>query len=138
MFRSAFNSVRNMIQRDLTKSETQIYRVNSRTTIDSRQQTSQNISSATKGSVYQLESENEEPVPFSSLFRFASKTDIVLIIVSLAASLVNGFCFPISVILFGRLSAAFVEFDQAEYSSTLDAPNLTVITVSNADTTLNL
>ena len=48
------------------------------------------------------------PVSFLALFRFASVTDRLLLIAAVAASAINGLCFPFLVILMGDLTNAFV------------------------------
>lgn len=49
-----------------------------------------------------------EPVSFIQLFRWASRTDKILIAVSVTAALFNGICLPFSVILFGDLANVIV------------------------------
>ena len=48
------------------------------------------------------------PVSFLALFRFASVTDRLLLVAAVAASAINGLCFPFLVILMGDLTNAFV------------------------------
>lgn len=48
------------------------------------------------------------PVSFFSLFRFASGTDYLLIIIAILAAAGTGVCFPIMLILFGDVTNAFV------------------------------
>lgn len=48
------------------------------------------------------------PVPFFSLFRFASGSDIFLIVVAALAAAGTGVMFPLMMILFGDLTDAFV------------------------------
>ena len=48
------------------------------------------------------------PVSFFHLFRFASKTDVFLMILSTLAAVGTGLCFPVMLILFGDVTNSFV------------------------------
>lgn len=48
------------------------------------------------------------PVAFFDLFRFASKTDIMLGVFASLGAIGTGICFPIMLILFGDITNAFV------------------------------
>lgn len=48
------------------------------------------------------------PVSFFALFRFASGTDYLLIIIAILAAAGTGVCFPIMLILFGDVTNSFV------------------------------
>ena len=56
-----------------------------------------------------VNSEVTESVTFLQLFRFASKTDNILISLAVAAALLNGVCLPLAVIVFGNLANDIVE-----------------------------
>lgn len=49
-----------------------------------------------------------DPVSFIQLFGWASRTDKILVAISVAAALLNGICLPYSVILFGELANIIV------------------------------
>lgn len=48
------------------------------------------------------------PVSFFALFRFASGTDYLLIVIAVLAAAGTGVCFPIMLILFGDVTNSFV------------------------------
>ncbi|KZS17965.1 ABC transporter, subfamily ABCB/MDR [Daphnia magna] len=48
------------------------------------------------------------PVPFFDLFRYASPTDFVLLVLGTLGAIGTGICFPIMLILFGDITNAFV------------------------------
>jgi hypothetical protein len=52
---------------------------------------------------------NTAPVKFIRLFRFASRNDAMLISASVMASILNGICLPLMVLLWGDLSNVIIE-----------------------------
>ena len=63
------------------------------------------------------------PVKFLKLFRFASNIDVVLIVVSVTASLLEGVCFPAWIILFGNLAKVLIEGNDSDSNIYLKAVN---------------
>ena len=56
------------------------------------------------------------PVKFQKLFRFASNTDVVLIVVSVTASVLEGVCFPAWIILYGSLAKVLIEGNDPDWN----------------------
>ena len=71
-----------------------------------------NDSEGLAGVAAQEKTKNTEPdlppVSFLSLFRFASVTDRLLLVVAVVASVANGLCYPFITILLGDLTNALV------------------------------
>ena len=72
----------------------------------------------------------EQPVAFLHLFRFASRFDIFLIVVSVICAAISGICFPITIIFFGELTDAFINNDYTDAEVIAMRCNGTNITVS--------
>ena len=57
------------------------------------------------------EVEEVEPLPFHRLFRFASRREKWMIATAVLFAVLFSFCIPVSIILFGILVDAFVQYD---------------------------
>lgn len=58
----------------------------------------------------EMSEKSNELVPFLKLlFRFASNTDTMLLVLSVSACLIHGVCIPIMMILFGDLAKVLVD-----------------------------
>ncbi|KAI9561748.1 ABC protein [Daphnia sinensis] len=58
-------------------------------------------------------------VNFSALFRFATKTDVILMYAAVFAAMLNGVCLPLMVLLWGDLSNVIIEFSDPGVNYTM-------------------
>lgn len=79
-------------------------------------------------------------VKFSALFRFATKTDIILMYAALSAAILNGVCLPLMVLLWGNLANIIIEFsDPGANNTATGTHDITYITqcLSPSNSTTN-
>ena len=59
----------------------------------------------------EIDSASLPPVPFFKLFKYASRTDKILILIAIISSMIGGLSIPCMIILFGDLANSFVSND---------------------------
>ncbi|XP_057376289.1 ATP-dependent translocase ABCB1-like [Daphnia carinata] len=62
-------------------------------------------------------------VNFAALFRFATKTDVILMYAAVFAAILNGVCLPLMVLIWGDLSNIIIEFSDPEVNYTTGGTN---------------
>ena len=92
--------------------------------IDKRQRKCFARKRKTEALVTKEESANS-PVKFLRLFRFASRNDTIFVSASVGASILNGICLPLMVLLWGDLSNVIIENYDSEANNTVSTNNTT-------------